>query len=119
MENIGKKGEIVDFMNKELTQEEWNSLAVIHRMTNRLNMGVRFDYSKSIDVKTINGSQIVDDSVFLDKEKTKPIINDEYKNKIINELTGKYGDSYIAKEKANSFGVGFNKAWDMLTKHLK
>jgi hypothetical protein len=68
-ETIGTSGKIVDLFNKELTQEEWNALAIIHRMTKRLNIGVRFDWDKSIDVRSENTSQIVDESVFLSKEK--------------------------------------------------
>jgi hypothetical protein len=67
-EIIGTTGEIVDLFNANLTQEEWNALCVIHRLTERLNVGIRFDYSKSIDVRSIECSQIVDQSVFLSKE---------------------------------------------------
>ena len=64
----GLTGEIVDLFNKELTQQEWNALCVIHRMRLRLNLGIRFDWSKSIDVKSETTSQIVDEDVFLNKE---------------------------------------------------
>ena len=64
---IGSTGPIVDLFNKELTQEEWNALVIIHKLTNRLNLGIRFDWSKSIDVKCHEYSQIVDESVFLNK----------------------------------------------------
>ena len=72
---IGTTGDIVDLFNKELTSEEWCALAVIHRLTNRLDVGIRFDWSKSIDVKSKTTSQIVDDSVFLDRE---AIIKQDY-----------------------------------------
>ncbi len=65
---IGTTGEIVDLFNEKLTQEEWNALCVIHRMRKRLNLGVRFDWSKSIDVRSEKTSQIVDESVFLNRE---------------------------------------------------
>lgn len=67
-EIIGLTGPGVDLLNNNLTQEEWNALCVVHRMTNRLNVGIRFDYSKSIDIRFENGSQIVDESVYLSKE---------------------------------------------------
>lgn len=64
----GLDGEIVDLFNKELTQKEWNALCVVHRMRLRLNLGIRFDWSRSIDVKSETTSQIVDEDVFLEKE---------------------------------------------------
>lgn len=67
-EVIGMTGEIVDLFEKELTQEEWNALCVVHRMRLRLNLGIRFDWSKSIDVRGKGISQIVDEEVFLKKE---------------------------------------------------
>lgn len=67
-EIIGTTGPGVDLLNNNLTQEEWNALCVVHRMTNRLNVGIRFDYSKSIDIRFENGSQIIDESVYLSKE---------------------------------------------------
>jgi hypothetical protein len=67
-EIIGTTGEIVDLFNKELTSEEWCALAIVHRMSNRLSVGIHFDWSKSIDVKSKTTSQIVDDSVFLNRE---------------------------------------------------
>lgn len=67
-EIIGTTGEIVDLFNANLTQEEWNALCVVHRLTGRLNVGIRFEYSKSIDVRSTEYSQIVDQSVFLSKE---------------------------------------------------
>lgn len=67
-EIIGTTGPIVDLFNKELTQNEWNALCIVHRLTERLNVGIRFDWSKSIDVRSETGSQIVDESVFLSKE---------------------------------------------------
>lgn len=67
-EIIGSSGELVDLFNSRLTQEEWNALCVIHRLTNRLNVGIRFDWSHSIDVRSSSTSQIIDESVFLTKE---------------------------------------------------
>ena len=67
-ENIGVTGQLVDLFNNELTQNEWNALAIGHRMSKRLNVGIRFDWSKSIDVRSNNYSQIIDERVFLDKE---------------------------------------------------
>lgn len=68
-DEIGMTGEIVDLFNKELTQEEWNALCVIHRLTLRLDIGIHFDWTKSIDVRSTTTSQIVDEEVFLSKEK--------------------------------------------------
>jgi hypothetical protein len=68
-EIIGTTGELVDLFNKELSQEEWNALAIIHRMTNRLDIGIHFRWYKSIDVRSTTTSQIIDESVFLTKEK--------------------------------------------------
>lgn len=65
---IGTTGKIVDLLNDNLTQEEWNALCVIHRLGNRLNIGIRFDWSKSIDIRSSDYSQIIDETVFLDKE---------------------------------------------------
>lgn len=74
-EIIGTTGPGVDLLNDNLTQEEWNALCVVHRMTNRLDIGIRFDYSKSIDIRFENGSQIVDESVYLSKESKKDELN--------------------------------------------
>lgn len=63
-ETIGTTGPIVDLFNKELTDEEWKALEVVHNLKNRLNLGIRFDWCKSIDVRTKEHSQIVDESVF-------------------------------------------------------
>lgn len=65
---MGTTGPIVDLFNDNLTQEEWNALAVIHRMRSRLNIQVIYRWSKSIDVVSTTYSQIVDESVFLNKE---------------------------------------------------
>ena len=43
---------------------------------------------------------------------------DENKNKLISKFMGQYGDSEMAKEKANSFGVGFSKAWELILTQL-
>lgn len=67
-DDIGTTGEIVDLFNKELTDEEWNALSIVHNMSNRLSLGIRFDWSKSIDVRSKTTSQIVDESVFLKRE---------------------------------------------------
>lgn len=66
-EEIGTTGPLVDFLNENLTEEEWKAIAVVHNLKNRLDMGIRFDWSKSIDVKTVNASQIIDESVFLNR----------------------------------------------------
>ena len=50
-EIIGTTGPGVDLLNDNLNQEEWNALCVVHRMTNRLDIGIRFDYSISIDLE--------------------------------------------------------------------
>lgn len=39
-EEIGTSGKIVDLFNKELTQEEWNALAIILRLTDRLQIEI-------------------------------------------------------------------------------
>ncbi len=65
---VGTTGKLVDLFNENLTQEEWNALCVVHRLGTRLSVGIRFDYSKSIDVRSEECSQIIDDSVFLNKE---------------------------------------------------
>lgn len=67
-EIIGTTGKLVDLFNESLTQEEWNALCVVHRLTSRINVGIRFDWSKSIDVRSEDYSQIIDESVFLSKE---------------------------------------------------
>lgn len=69
MENKeGTTGKVVDLLNENLTQEEWNALCVVHRLSNRLNIGIRFEWSGSIDVISKDYSQIIDDSVYLSKE---------------------------------------------------
>jgi hypothetical protein len=65
---VGTTGPIVDLFNKELTQQEWDAICLIHELTNRLNVGIRFDYTKSIDVRSETCSQIIDDSVYLNKK---------------------------------------------------
>jgi hypothetical protein len=74
-EIIGNTGPGVDLLNKNLTQEEWNALCIVHRMSNRLDIGIRFDFERSVDItfhlNFENGSQIVDESVYLSKEDTK------------------------------------------------
>lgn len=67
-EIIGTRGEIVDFLNENLTQEEWNALCVVHRCTQRLGMGINFEWSKSIDVRLGKRSQIIDESVFMSRD---------------------------------------------------
>lgn len=69
MDGIGRRGELVDLFNDKLTQKEWNALCIVHRLTNRLELGIRFDWEKSIDVRSGNSSQIIDESVFFNKEK--------------------------------------------------
>jgi len=67
-EIIGTTGMLVDLFNDNLTQEEWNALCIVHRLSARLDVGIRFDWSKSIDVRSEKYSQIMDESVFLNKE---------------------------------------------------
>lgn len=69
LESVGATGSLIDLFNKELSQDEWNALCIVHKLTNRLNIGIRFDYTRSIDVKSKTGSQIIDDTVFLQKFK--------------------------------------------------
>ena len=76
-EIIGTTGKIVDLFNANLTQEEWDALCVIHRLTARLNVGIRFEYSKSIDVRSTEYSQIVDQSVFLSRENNRKEIDQQ------------------------------------------
>ena len=71
-EIIGTSGPGVELLSANLTQEEWNAICIVHRMSNRLNLGIRFDYEHSIDISFENGSQIVDESVYLSKEEIKP-----------------------------------------------
>lgn len=68
-EIIGTTGPGVDFLVENLTQEEWNAICVVHRLKNRLDMGIRFDYEHSIDIRTNDFSQIIDESVYLTREK--------------------------------------------------
>ena len=68
-EIVGTTGVLVDLFNNELTQEEWNALCTVHRLGARLSVGIRFDWSKSIDVHGEEYSQIIDESVFLDRER--------------------------------------------------
>lgn len=67
-DDIGTTGEIVDLFNQELTDDEWNALCVVHRMRNRLSLGIRFEWPDSIDVRSKTTSQIVDESVFLKRQ---------------------------------------------------
>jgi hypothetical protein len=66
-EIIGTTGKLVDLLNENLTQEEWNALCIVHRLRLRLDLGIRFDCSKSIDVRSKEYSQIIDESVFLNR----------------------------------------------------
>lgn len=66
--DVGTTGEIVDLLNQELTDEEWNALWFVHNMTNRLGLGIQFEWTHSIDVRSKTTSQIVDESVFLNGE---------------------------------------------------
>lgn len=70
-EIIGTTGKLVDLFNDNLTQEEWDALCIVHRLTNRLNVCIAFNWSKSIDVKGENYSQIIDETVYLNKESSK------------------------------------------------
>lgn len=67
-ELIGTTGKLVDLFEKELTQEDWDALCTIHRLTKRLGVSVSFKWSKSIDVRGGGYSQIIDESVFLNRE---------------------------------------------------
>ena len=67
-EIIGTTGKLVDLFNENLTQEEWNALCIVHRLSTRLNVGLRFDWIYSIDVCSNEYSQIIDESVFLNRE---------------------------------------------------
>lgn len=67
-EIFGTTGKLVDLFNENLTQEEWNALCIVHRLGTRLNVGLRFDWNKSIDVCSNDYSQIMDESVFLTRE---------------------------------------------------
>lgn len=80
-ENIGTTGPGVELLKDNMTQEEWNALCVVHRMSNRLNVGIKFQYEKSVDISFENGSQIVDESVFFEKEyhKIKDQVFDGYR----------------------------------------
>ncbi len=80
-EIIGTTGPGVELLKNNLTQEEWNALCIVHRMTNRLNVGLSFKFEKSIDISFENGSQIVDETVFLNKEyyKIKKKVFDGYR----------------------------------------
>ena len=62
------QGKLVDLFVENLTQAEWDALCVVHRIGLRLNVCIRFDWEKSIDVKSAECSQIIDESVFLDRE---------------------------------------------------
>lgn len=68
-EIIETTGKLVDLFNENLTQEEWNALCIVHRLSARLGVGIRFDWSNSIDVRSEECSQIIDESVFLNKER--------------------------------------------------
>ena len=61
-------GEIEKLFNENLTQEEWNALCIVHRLTEKLKVGIRFEWSHSIDVRTEQYSQIIDEEFFLNNE---------------------------------------------------
>ncbi len=67
-EVIGTTGVLVDYLKENLTEEEWNAISVVHCLKNRLDLGIRFDWSRSIDVRGCGTSQIVDENVFLQLE---------------------------------------------------
>lgn len=59
-------------LNKELTQTEWDALCVVHRLRKRLGIGFEFGYDSS-SVLTMGKEypvQIIQESVFLEKEST-------------------------------------------------
>lgn len=66
-EIIGTTGYFVDLMNKELTKEEWKAIETVHKMTNRVGIQIKFEWSKSIDVRNGHCSQIIDETVFKNK----------------------------------------------------
>ncbi|MBL0024766.1 MAG: hypothetical protein IPO98_06985 [Saprospiraceae bacterium] len=68
-EIIGATGKLVDMFNENLTQEEWNALCIVDRLGARLNVGIKFDWINSIDVCSEDYSQIIDESVFLNRER--------------------------------------------------
>ena len=67
-EIIGTTGKLVDLFNENLTQEEWTAPCIVHSLSTRLNVGLRFDWIYSIDVCSNEYSQIIDESVFLNRE---------------------------------------------------
>ena len=66
-DDIGMTGPLVDLFNKELTQEEWKALCIVHKLTDRLNIQIQFNFKHSIDVIGLETSQIIDEEVFLSK----------------------------------------------------
>jgi len=81
-EIIGTTGKLVDLFNENLTQQEWNALCIVHRLGARLGVGIRFDWSKSIDVRSEECSQIIDESVFLNRGKIIKTYKKELRNSI-------------------------------------
>ncbi len=75
---IGTEGPIVHLFQKELTQHEWDAICIVHRLGARLNVGIQFNYTRSIDVISTSYSQIVDESVFLERESTTNKPNPKY-----------------------------------------
>jgi len=73
-EVVGTTEKIVDLLNNELTQDEWNALCIVHRMTGRLNIRIQYNCSNSIDVISEDCSQIVDANVFLYRENSRKIL---------------------------------------------
>ncbi len=62
---------IIDEMKEQLTQEEWDSLLIVHKLTNRLNIAINFQFTKSIDVRSESDSMIVDESILTEHSSNK------------------------------------------------
>jgi len=62
-EDPGMTGPLVDIFERELSPEEWEALRTVHLMRLRLNCGIRFDWTRSIDVNGFGTSQIIDEEV--------------------------------------------------------
>lgn len=62
--STNKKSEIKSYLKANVTNEEFDAIAAVHKMSNRLNIGIRFDWTKSIDVRRNKASEIIDESFF-------------------------------------------------------
>ena len=63
----GTNGRLLETLKENLTNKEWKAINTVHKMTNRLNIAINFDWEHSIDVISGDYSQIIDESVFSDK----------------------------------------------------